>query len=37
MPTDARAHSPAAERNSGPILAVLQALLPQQGAALEIA
>ncbi|WP_287880241.1 DUF938 domain-containing protein [Acidovorax sp.] len=37
MPTDARAHSPAAERNSGPILAMLQALLPQQGAALEIA
>lgn len=37
MPFDARAHSPAAARNSGPILAVLQALLPERGAALEIA
>lgn len=37
MPSDDRAHSPAAERNSGPILAVLQALLPERGAALEIA
>lgn len=31
------AHSAAAERNQAPILAVLQALLPLQGAALEIA
>ncbi len=30
-------HSPAAERNQAPILAVLQALLPAQGSALEIA
>ena len=30
-------HSPAAERNQAPILAVLQALLPAQGTALEIA
>jgi hypothetical protein len=37
MPIDAREHSPAAARNSGPILAVLQALLPERGAALEIA
>ena len=37
MTADARDHSPAAERNSGPILAVLQALLPRLGAALEIA
>jgi len=37
MPFDAREHSPAAARNSGPILAVLQALLPERGAALEIA
>lgn len=31
------AHSAAAERNQAPILAVLQTLLPPQGAALEIA
>jgi hypothetical protein len=37
MSSEARAHSPAAARNSGPILEVLQTLLPQQGAALEIA
>lgn len=37
MNSNARAHSPAAERNSAPILAVLQALLPEHGAALEIA
>jgi SAM-dependent methyltransferase len=37
MPSDAREHSPAAARNSGPILAVLQDLLPKHGAALEIA
>lgn len=37
MPIDAREHSPAAARNSGPILAVLKALLPERGAALEIA
>lgn len=37
MPFDARAHSPAAARNSAPILAVLQAVLPERGAALEIA
>lgn len=30
-------HSPAAERNQAPILAVLQALLPAHGTALEIA
>lgn len=30
-------HSPAAERNQGPILAVLQSLLAPEGAALEIA
>ncbi|MDD2547409.1 MAG: DUF938 domain-containing protein [Burkholderiaceae bacterium] len=32
-----RQTSPAAERNQGPILQVLQALLPPQGAALELA
>jgi Protein of unknown function (DUF938) len=35
--TDHRLHSPAAERNQGPILAALQGLLPAQGRALEIA
>lgn len=34
---EARQHSPAAERNRGPILAELQRLLPAQGVALEIA
>jgi Protein of unknown function (DUF938) len=34
---DARRHSPAAERNAGPILIELQRLLPAQGTALEIA
>ena len=34
---DARRHSPAAERNRGPILAALQRLLPPQGLLLEIA
>ncbi|WP_027475206.1 DUF938 domain-containing protein [Curvibacter gracilis] len=34
---DARLHSPAAERNTAPILAQLQALLPAQGLMLEIA
>jgi hypothetical protein len=33
----ARLHSPAAERNQGPLLAQLQSLLPAQGVALEIA
>ena len=33
----ARRHSPAAERNRGPILAELQRLLPPQGTMLEIA
>ena len=37
MDKDARRHSPAAERNSGPILAELQRLLPAQGQMLEIA
>jgi SAM-dependent methyltransferase len=37
MDIDARRHSPAAERNRGPILAELQRLLPAQGQALEIA
>jgi len=37
MNADARRHSPAAERNRGPILAELQRLLPTQGLALEIA
>jgi Protein of unknown function (DUF938) len=35
--TDPRLHSPAAERNQGPILAALQTLLPARGWALEIA
>lgn len=34
---DARQHSPAAERNRGPILAELHRLLPERGVALEIA
>jgi hypothetical protein len=34
---DARLHSPAAERNCGPILAALQSLLPSTGTMLEIA
>ena len=37
MIADARRHSPAAERNGGPILAELLRLLPAQGTALEIA
>ena len=37
MPSDAREYSPAAERNSAPILSALRALLPARGAALEIA
>ncbi len=37
MPTASLQHSPAAERNQGPILAQLLALLPPTGAALEIA
>ena len=37
MSTDARRHSPAAERNRDPILAQLQRLLPPQGLMLEIA
>ena len=37
MDTDSRHHSPAAERNQGPILEVLQRLLPARGVALEIA
>jgi len=37
MNTDARNHSPAAERNCAPILAELQRLLPAQGLALEVA
>ena len=37
MQSDARSHSPAAERNRAPILAELQRLLPAQGLALEIA
>ena len=37
MDTDSRHHSPAAERNQGPILDVLQRLLPARGVALEIA
>ena len=32
-----RRHSPAADRNKGPLLAVLQRVLPRAGAALEIA
>ena len=35
--TDARRHSPAAERNRGPILAELLRVLPPQGVMLEIA
>ena len=34
---DTRLHSPAAERNTAPILARLQALLPARGLMLEIA
>ena len=37
MNTDARRHSPAAERNRDPILAELQRLLPPRGLMLEIA
>jgi SAM-dependent methyltransferase len=37
MDSDARLHSPAAERNRGPILAELLRLLPAQGALLEVA
>lgn len=37
QPTDARRHSPAAERNRGPVLEVLQRVLPARGTALEIA
>ena len=37
MADETRAHSPAAERNRGPILAELQRVLPAQGIALEIA
>jgi hypothetical protein len=37
MNTDARKHSPAAERNRAPLLAELQRLLPPRGSALEIA
>ena len=37
MTDDPRQHSPAAERNRGPILAELQRLLPAHGVALEIA
>ena len=37
MSPSARLHSPAAERNQGPLLAVLQQLLPPQGHALELA
>ena len=37
MDTDPRRHSPAADRNKGPILAELLRLLPAQGVALEIA
>lgn len=37
MTADPRQHSPAAERNRGPILAELQRLLPARGLALEIA
>jgi SAM-dependent methyltransferase len=36
-PTDARRHSAPAERNRGPILDVLQRVLPARGRALEIA
>jgi hypothetical protein len=37
MIDDKRSHSPAAERNRGPILAELQRVLPARGLALEIA
>lgn len=37
MTDDARLHSPAADRNAAPILAVLQRVLPPQGTLLEIA
>lgn len=37
MTDDPRRHSPAAERNRGPILAELQRLLPERGLMLEIA
>lgn len=37
MNTPSLAHSPAAERNQGPILACLRPLLPPQGRALEVA
>ncbi len=37
MNADLRRHSPAAERNRGPILAELQRLLPPRGVMLEIA
>jgi SAM-dependent methyltransferase len=37
MTVDPRLHSPAAERNREPILAVLQRVLPERGVALEIA
>jgi SAM-dependent methyltransferase len=37
LQAEARQHSPAAERNRGPILAELQRLLPLHGVALEIA
>ena len=37
MDTAPRHHSPAAERNQGPILETLQRLLPARGVALEIA
>lgn len=37
MNADLRRHSPAAERNCGPILAELQRLLPTRGVMLEIA
>lgn len=37
LPPDARRHSPAAERNRGPILEVLRRVLPATGRALEVA
>lgn len=37
LETDARRHSPAAERNAASILAVLQRLLPKSGLLLEVA
>jgi len=37
MNPDLRRHSPAAERNAGPILAALQRLLPARGLLLEVA